>query len=185
MSKEKSLAAIETDRIIKEFKDIAKSIVDEAVKSGYKTRDQEIKNYFKQTEKRLYSYPELKDNLIKYDSDIEDLRKEKYTSRSKDIVRIPEGTGIRLTPEEIQETRIMNIQHKKERDQREINEIEAALDYIKNDNYYFIIQYKYFDRLSDAEIGERLNCDDSTVRRNKSRLVHRIALKFYGADVNT
>jgi nicotinamide mononucleotide adenylyltransferase len=174
--------SLDIEKIIKKAVESAVSV---AYKAGYDARKQEIKNYFKQTEKRLYAYPELKENIEKYKLDIEDLKREKVSCRSKDIVRIPEGSGIRLSPEEIQEARIQNVVKKMERDQLEIDEINYALDAVRNDEYYKVIEYKYFQGMTnDDEIGELLHCDGRTVRRHKNRLVNKIAVKLYGADAN-
>jgi hypothetical protein len=171
------------DKHYKQLETMNQQIIDRAFKAGYECRKQEVKNYFKQTERRLYDYPELKENIEKYKLDIEDLKKEKWSVRSKDIVRMPEGSGNRLTPDEKQQVKIMSVEIKSDRDTTEITEIEYALNAVKHDEYYMVIEYKYFDKMNDIDIATIMCCDDSTVRRHKSRLVHRIALKLYGADV--
>lgn len=165
---------------------IIKDAVTEAVKTtvfiGNEKAKVEHKNTFKQTEIRLYAYPELRNNILKYQKDIDDLHREE-PGRSKDIVFYSaHGGGTRLSAEEIQEGRIMVLQKKIFRDQAEIDEIEYALSSVKTDEYYRVVEMKYFKGLADDEIGQKLSCDASTVRRNKSRLVRRIAVKLYGAE---
>lgn len=168
-------------------------IIDKAVKKAVSTsfmmgvakgRQEagEAKNLYKQTEIRLYAYPELKRNIQKYNDDIADLRQEGGGGRSKDIVFFSShGGGTRLSADEIMEARIMIVQKKIFRDQTEIDEIDYALQSIAADEYYSAVEMKYFEEKSDDEIGEAMNCDASTVRRNKSRLIRRLAVKLYGA----
>lgn len=142
----------------------------------------ETKNIFKQTEMRLYAYPELRNNITKYTLDIKDLRRES-PGRSKDIVFYStHGGGTRLSAEEVQEGRIMVLQKKIYRDQTEIEEIDFALQAIANDEYYKVIEMRYFKGMKDEEIAESVSCDPSTVRRNKNRLIRKIAVKLYGAQ---
>lgn len=143
----------------------------------------EAKNLFKQTEIRLYAYPELRKNIERYNQDIEDLRKEGPGGRSKDIVFYStHGGGTRLSAEEILEGRVMVLQKKIYRDQTEIDEIAYALQAVADDDYYPVIKMKYFEGKSDEDIANIISCDPRTIRRNKSRLVRRIAVKLYGAE---
>lgn len=136
---------------------------------------------FKKTEEQLYAYMSLKDNVEKYQQNIEDIKAEGVGRSSKDIVFYSTG-GSRLTDDEIIAGRILAEQRKIYRDQRAIDEISDGLKSIESDTYSAIIKYKYFQRKSDDEIGELVGCDARTVRRNKNRLVKNIAIKLYGAD---
>lgn len=170
------------DKFLRKLEDSCNRTVEKAFKAGYGFARQEAKDCFRDTEKRLYDYPVLKENVEKYKLDIEDLKKEKYTDRAKDIVRMSLGAGgTRLSREEKQATKIMNVEAKVERDSAEIDEIDYALNSIQDDEYYMVIEYKYFDRLKDTDIAENMACDESTVRRHKNRLVHRLAVKLHGA----
>lgn len=157
-------------------KKVLASITPIASKTGYK-------NCYKQTEARLYAYPVLKENIKRYEQDIKDLELEKITCRSKDLTRFSACvTGIRLTPEEIQEGKIIGVQIKLERDRKEIEEIEKAIDDISGDSYFQVISMRYFEGLNDNIIASQLPCDERTVRRNRSRIIKNIALKLYGAE---
>jgi hypothetical protein len=156
--------------------------VDTALAVGIKRGKEDIKNAFSQTEVRLYAYPDLKDNIKQYELDIRDLETEK-PGRSKSLVFFSTGSsGIRLSEEDIQQGRILHIQNKIRRDQEEIEEIDRALEPVASDQYFSIIELKYFKRKTDEEIAEAIPCDPRTVRRNKNRIVRRIAIKLYGAD---
>lgn len=60
-----------------------------------------------------------------------------------------------------------------------IEEIQEALDRLKDDFYFNIIEYKYFEKLTQEEIAEKLNCDVSTVTRNKNRLIRRLGFILF------
>ena len=157
-------------------KKVLASITPVTNKTGYK-------NCYKQTEARLYAYPVLQENIKRYEQDIKDLEREKITCRSKDLARFSAcATGIRLTPEEIQEGKIIGVQIKLERDRKEIEEIEKAIDDISGDSYFQVISMRYFEGLNDNIIASQLPCDERTVRRNRSRIIKKIALKLYGAE---
>lgn len=63
--------------------------------------------------------------------------------------------------------------------QRDLTRIENALDKIREDKYFDIIQFKYLnlqkDKLeTDERIAEKLNKDQSTVTRNRKRLMNKL-----------
>lgn len=164
---------------------IIEQAVNKAVKEtmllGAEQAKTEGKNIFKQTERRLYAYSELRNNIAKYTLDIQDLRRED-PGRSRDIASFStNGSGVKFSDEEIQEARIMLLQRKIYRDKTEIDEIDFALQPVKDDEYYPIVTMKYFEQKTDEEIAEKIACDPRTVRRNKSRLVRTVAVKLYGA----
>jgi RNA polymerase sigma factor (sigma-70 family) len=87
---------------------------------------------------------------------------------------------VRLTPEEISEGLIQDITAQIAECEQEIETIDKALDIIAGDDYANVIKYKYFEGKNDEKIAEIISCDPSTVRRNKSRLVGRLAVFLYG-----
>lgn len=167
----------------KQFELLFTKAIDKFLSSICLVAKSSTKEYFKHTEKRLYAYPALVANIDQYDQDIKDLKRE-YTlpgsQKSKDIARM-QSSGVRLTPDEILEGKIHLLEKKKTIDLVEINEIDRALQFVSSDQYFNIIALKYFDKKSDNIIAEELHCDDSTVRRNKNKLLGQIIVKLYGA----
>ena len=149
---------------------------------GYSLGKNEVNNYYKHTEKRLYAFKQLQKNMIIYKKDIEDLKREGATSKSKDIVRMRQS-GVRLDHDEILQCKIINIQMKIDRDLREINELKRALATIKKNTNHEIVHYKYFEELSNAEISEKLHMSERSVQRNKKQLINKLMIALYGADV--
>lgn len=162
------------------IEEIIKKAVNAGIAAGYSIKQQEIKNYYKQTEKRLYAYNSLKSGIKAYQEEIDDLKKYGLPKRAKSIIYMPSGS--RLEEQDILEARIQDLEYKIQRNKREIQDIDDALKLIKDDQWYMVIEYKYFQGKKDDEIAVTLSCDESTVRRNKKRLINKIAIRLYGAD---
>lgn len=174
-----SKSEVNFEKIIKKA---IKESVAAAINAGYSMRDQSIQNYYKQTEKRLYAYNSLVGGIEAYKEEISDLEDVGMPGKSKSIVFVPSGS--RICGEDLLSAKIQDLKYKIQRNQREIKNIDKALDMIKKDEYCNIIKMKYIDKshLNDDEIANKLNCDPSTIRRNRRRLVNKIEIFFYGAD---
>ena len=175
--------------ISREVIDIVKKQVEKEVKRSIeaiiKARielDAAQRNYFKETERLLYSLPALR---LKVAQDEEDLANGLLVpkERSKDIV-CPTGSSSYGPHDPLSraERYIAERKASMERTKREIQRIERALETIQDDPYYEIIPMKYWDLLSPEEIAERLNCDERTYRRHKNRLVNKLKVELFGAD---
>ena len=174
--------------ISKEVLNIIRKSVDEAVKKAAeaiikanKELDASNRDYFKETERLLYSLPALK---LKLAQDEEDLRNGLVSlpEKSRDIVKPSQG-GYRMHDPDAREERYIEQRiESMERTKKEIQRIERALETIQDDEYYEIIPLKYWDGLSPVEIAERLNCDERTFYRHKNRLVNKLKVVLFGAD---
>ena len=89
---------------------------------------------------------------------------------------------MRLSPEEIFEAVIMDMEATIAADQYEIDAMDKALSVIRDDEYYLTVTGRYLDDLPDERVAELIPCDTSTVWRNRKRLVQRLAVWLYGAD---
>ena len=65
---------------------------------------------------------------------------------------------------------------------RELTKIEDAVKSVSEDYYGEVMILRYFERKTDEQIAEQLNCDVSTVRRNRKRLLKRIAVRMFGVE---
>lgn len=167
---------------------IIRKTVDESVKKAAeaiiranKEFDAAQRNYFKETERLLYSLPALK---LKVAQDEEDLRngQVEIKERSKDIVLASSGSYRHNDPEDREIRYIIQRIESMERTKKEIQRIERALETIQDDEYFDIIPLKYWDLVQPAQIAERLHCDERTYRRHKNRLVNKLKVVLFGAD---
>ena len=127
-------------------------IVKLAVASGRMAAERTPEDAVKATERRLYALPILREKL------------------ERDRERLPTLDGAARTT---LETAIAA-------DADEVKAMESALARCAGDAYYQTVTGRYFEGLDDKRVAELLNCDTSTVWRNRRRLVWRIAVWLYG-----
>ena len=126
------------------------------------------KDTYKATERRLYALPILREKLQEDKEKLEEIRTHGTPQHSKGIVRYSR-TGIRLSPEEILDGIIKDMEATIAADQYEIDTVEKALSHVKDDPFYSAIEAKYFEGLDDEDVAEDLNC--GTTQLILSRLV--------------
>jgi len=160
---------------------IIKKAVNEGIEAGRRLSERAPDNAYKAVERRLRALPDLKDKIKKDREYLEDLLTYGLPKHSNDIVRF-KRSGIRLSDDEILEALIMDLKASIAANEYEIKTIEDALEVLKTDPYYPVIKGKYFEQLSDEVLAEKLCCDASTIRRNKARLVRRLAVRLYGVN---
>ena len=61
--------------------------------------------------------------------------------------------------------------------------LQNAVDNIKSDKYYNIIDMRFFQKMKYKEIAEQLGLDDNTVYKHKRRLVELVADVLYADDI--
>lgn len=174
----KSTISPEVVKIIRKSVDEAVKKAAEAIIKANKEFDESQRNYFKETERLLYSLPALK---LKVAQDEEDLKNGQMIlkQRSKDVVTLSGAGGNHHDPEN---DYIERRKASMERTKRETQRIERALETIQDDEYYEIIPMKYWDALPPVEIAERLNCDERTYYRHKNRLINKLKIILFGAE---
>jgi len=138
-------------------------------------------NVYKETEKRLYAYPDLLEKIEGDKEKLTELMEHGAPSRSASVVRF-QRSGVRLSPEEILDGIVQDLNATIAADQHEADTIAVALDRIKGDQYYAVIAGKFIEYRGDEEIAAAIPCDPSTVRRNRGRLRRPIAVWLYGAQ---
>ena len=136
------------------------------------------------TEKRLYALPVLRERIADNREELCELENcgvEALRQHSSSLVRLIRP-GMRLTPEEVHSAQMAELRARLAADEREVRKMQNALNSIANDPYYLAIELKYFSNTRDADAATRLRCDPATVRRNRRRLVKRLALRLYGVE---
>ena len=157
------------------------NIIYRAVESGRISAERSARDAFKATERRLYAVPDLRAKLKDDQEELEDTRKYGLKERSHSITRFFKS-GVRLTPEEIMEAVIIDLEAAIAATSHELEALDKALASIRDDPYYLAVDGKYIQRMNDEDIAEKIHCDPSTVWRNRKRLVQRVAVRLYGVD---
>lgn len=161
-----------------------KKAVEAGIEAGRKQAEQIEQSKFdayKSTERRLYALPDIKEKVEQDRESLQELLDHGTKGRSKDICRF-QYSGQRLSEEEIVDALAKDIQSIIAKNVHEIEVIEDALAPLIGDTYYQALSGKYFDHLEDDAIAININCDPRTVRRNRGRLVRRVAVRLYGVD---
>lgn len=173
----KSTIDPEVKKIINETIDKAVKKATQAIMEANEQAEEHQRNYFKDTEKLLYSLPALK---LKAQQDEEDLQNGHVIQKRKsaDVVKFGGGSKYDNSEDDYLESRRWSM----ERTKREIQRIERAVKTIENDEYYGIIPLKYWYSLPPADIAERLCCDERTFYRHKNRLINKLKVVLFGAD---
>ena len=167
----------------KEIRKIIAETVRQTVPLVLAQRQPPRQSGYKATEQRLYAYPVLVDNVRnRWPADIEDLKREPVGETSKSIVKWSVQGGVRITPEERQESRILAVQAKLEHDRQELAVMDRALATIKMDAAYPWLEEFYFQRMDIESIAEKHETTWQVVAKGKAALVRVLALRLYGAE---
>lgn len=181
----------ENDKIVKKIiRDTAKGVLEElkgtVVKEVAKELVNELKtnnmikkelSFYKRVELLLYNYENLKGAVKQKEEDIKYLNKYGLNENSKSIV-IYSSTSITS-----KEDRQVQLKEKYIREKgeilRNIKRIDNALNKIREDKYFKIIQLKYLNLeeekiKTDEELAEIFNRDRKTILRNRKRLINKL-----------
>jgi len=146
-------------------------------------------SYYKRVELLLYNYENLKDAVRQKDEDIKDIEENGLPQSSKSIV-VYSTSGGRITAEE----RYIQLREKyileKKETERDIRRIDKALNKIKKDKYYKIIELKYIKRNSDDNksvtddyLAELVRKDRTTIIRNRKRLINMLVTVLFPESI--
>lgn len=163
------------------------NIIKETAKQTAKEAIEEFKNnrmikkemsYHKRVELLLYNYKTLSDAIKQKDEDIELIKINGLPEKSKSIVVYQSNSG-NITAGDRYLELIEKYRAEKIETERDLARIDNALNKIRNDRYFDIINYKYLieeeNRIStDEGLAEILKKDRTTIGRNRSRLMNKL-----------
>lgn len=132
-------------------------------------------NFYKKTEILLYNYEKLKLAVKQKEEDIKYIQEHGLPEKSKSIVFYSSANGNISAGDRYLEL-IEKYQIEKAETERDIKRIENALDKVRNDKYFKIIELKYLKQTAktDEEIAEIMGKDRTTISRNRKRLINSI-----------
>ena len=94
-----------------------------------------------------------------------------------------QASKVYLSELEKVENKIEKLQEEIARIENVVNMVERALDTIKNDKYYKIIEMKYFDDMTFEYIAENLDISERTAKRHKNYMIRQLQLIIFSDDV--
>lgn len=163
---------------------VTKIVLEELEKSKSLKKDKMLP--YKKTEMLLYNYHKFKEVISEKKEEIEEVKETGIKKGSKSIVRFNGTTGVTSSleiEEELVEDKIDKIKESIMYTDKCIKSIDKALKKIKSDKYYSIIEKKYFENKTLEDIAYELECDVSTVSRNKNRLVNELSIILFSDEV--
>lgn len=164
-----------TDKDRKEF---IKLINEEFERLEHNRRMEENLLNFKDIEEVISLLPKLK--LMAKNNKLQLEEAELGVSRNykkSDVERVQ--TSINLeSPLEKQETQIEKLKIKILKQEILIGRIENALSIIEDDEYFKIIELKYWKRYNNDKISEMLNISIPTLKRHKNRMIKEVNIIF-------
>ncbi|MBC8589344.1 hypothetical protein [Paratissierella segnis] len=132
-------------------------------------------SFYKKTEIILYNYEKLKLAAKQKDEDIKYIEENGLPSKSKSIVFFSITSG-NVTAGDRYVELIEKYRVEKAETLRDIARIDNALDKVREDKYFKIIELKYLEQKAktDEELAEILEKDQSTITRNRNRLINEL-----------
>lgn len=139
------------------------------------------KSIYSKTESLLYNLPQLKKAVQERREQISEIERYGLPRASKSFtVFIPNSGYVDTTSEyEKKENKLDQLHGVIIELENRITQIEAAVDTVKDDPYFPIIKMRYFDKKTNAQIAERLKCDEGTVKRHKNKMLESIRFALF------
>ena len=166
----------------KDIDRIADKII-EKMKTDREIKTEKQLTPFQKTEKLLSELSLLKGAIDSKNMLIEDLKKEGISIQKKETGVNVQASKVYLSELEKVENRIEKLQEEIVRIENVVNMVERALDTIKNDKYYKIIEMKYFDDMTFEYIAENLDISERTAKRHKNYMIRQLQLIIFSDDV--
>ena len=162
-----------------------KATVDELQKRNLVKK--KVINTFKKTEQLLYNYNAFLDVVKDKKEMIEQIQNVGLSKRSGSFIPMPEDTGFKVikSEEEKENEAIETLENSIETTERFIKLIDNALETIANDPYFEVVKMHYFQGMKYAAIADKwpVTIDESTICRNKNRLVKKMSIYLFSDEV--
>lgn len=177
---------MQIEEIISEtIESTVKATVDEFQKR--KLVKKKVINTFKKTEQLLYNYNAFLDVVKDKKEMIEQIQNVGLSKRSGSFIPMPEDTGFKVikSEEEKENEAIETLENSIETTERFIKLIDNALETIANDPYFEVVKMHYFQGMKYAAIADKwpVTIDESTICRNKNRLVKKMSIYLFSDEV--
>lgn len=142
------------------------------------------KTSFQKTEQLLYNYRSFQKAIDDKWEQIEIIQQAGINKKSKDITSCNPGSNYIDVKSDMEraEDQIRKLEEMIEKITEYVEKVDSALMKISDDPYYDLIRLKYFEEKSREEIAEYLNCDVSTISRNKNRLLNTLKIYLFSDD---
>lgn len=159
---------------------IAEKVV-EILKKSNLVKDNS-KTAYQKTEQLLYNYQNFKKIIAKRELEIETIKKYGVPQRSTSIVgfssKSSKTPGMILEADAV-ECAVQTVQANMYDTVQAVSLIDKAMESLKNDPYYKIIEMVYFEGRTQEEIADYFGVTQVTISKNKSKLVKQLAIEIF------
>lgn len=139
---------------------------------------------FQKTEILLYNYNNFKEAIKDKQEQIKNIKKMGVNKKSKSVTMYSSGSYFdNKSEDEKSEDKIQDLENSIKITKNLILVIDKSLEKLHEDEYFKIINLKYFENKKYEEIAELLEVDVSTVSRNKNRLINMLKIYLFSDDV--
>lgn len=140
---------------------------------------------FQKTETLLFNYNNFKAVIKDKEEQIEELRQYGLRKKSTSIPTFSGNAGLIEVKSDAEkaEEKIEMIEFSISTTKGFIRIIDDAIDHLKDDPYFELIPLRYFENATMEDIAVHFECDVSTVRRNKNRLINRLQIYLFSDEV--
>ncbi len=166
--------------------EVIKKLSDNKLFGAKEKNNKKELSYYKKVEILLYNHNNLQEAIKQKEEDIENLEKYGLKEKSCSVVVYSSAGG---NPEADRYLELKNryIIEKLEIE-RGLKRIDNALDKIRKDSYFDIIQLKYLNSeeervQSDDEVSELLNKNRKTITKNKKRLINKLVTILFPQNI--
>lgn len=160
---------------------LIREVIDE-FKREQLLKDEYLSPYQK-TEKLISSYNLLKSAVERKKLSMEEIELNGLTPNNATIKERVQGGNTEYKSEiEKKEERMEELKNDIEYFERVICLIEQAMETVKQDKYYKILEMKYFNKNTMEDIAEEFEVDVRTIKRNKNRLINEMSLVFISTN---
>ena len=144
------------------------------------------KSAYAKTEALLYNYNGFKKIVRERMMEIEELRVHGVPQKCGAVGERVQNGGLPqgiVLPEESVEARVRGIENSISSVVDALNMIDKAMNSIKYDTYYKVLEMRYFEGRTQEDIALDFKCSQVTISNNKNRLVRELALRLFPNDV--
>lgn len=150
-----------------------------------KVQHKEERSAFQKTELLLWNYNSFKRVIKEKEEEIAEIRKYGVPHKGGAVHQYSGDNTVRglSTVDETVETAVHTVQSSVQEISSVINMVDSAMNSIKNDEFYPILELRYFNGMSQSEIANVLNCTQQNISYHKNRLVRELSLRIFPNDV--
>ena len=140
---------------------------------------------FQKTETLLFNYNHFKAAIRDKEEQIREIREVGLAKKSAAFTTYSGNGGyieVKSDDEKADE-KIERIESTIKTTRNFVRIIDNAIDTLKDDPYYELINLRYFKGWSREEIADYFVCDVKTITRNKNRLINLLQIKLFSDEV--